>query len=98
MPWKVTCPMSERLNFINDWLTRRGSVAGLCAVYGISRKTGSKWIARFKANGKSGLQDNSRACQTRSAATTAHPSPSCANPARTSRASTTRCTGTSTRC
>lgn len=71
MPWKETCPMSERLNFVNDWLTRRGSVSGLCQVYGISRKTGSKWIARFKANGKSGLQDNSRACHSHPNATDA---------------------------
>jgi transposase InsO family protein len=63
--------MSERLNFINDWLTRRGSVAGLCSVYGISSKTGNKWIARFKANGKSGLEDISRACLTHPNATDA---------------------------
>lgn len=63
MPWRETCPMSERLNFVNDWLTRRGSISGLCEVYGISRKTGCKWIRRLKANGKSGLQDSSRACR-----------------------------------
>lgn len=71
MPWKVTCPMSERLNFVNDWLTRRGSISGLCEVYGISRKTGSKWIARFKANGNSGLEDISRACRSHPNATDA---------------------------
>jgi len=71
MPWKVTCPMSERLNFVNDWLTRRGSISGLCEVYGISRKTGCKWIRRFKANGKSGLEDRSRACRTHANATNA---------------------------
>jgi transposase InsO family protein len=61
MPWKETCPMSERLNFINDWLSKRGCVGGLCEAYGITRETGHKWIRRFKANGKSGLEDNSRA-------------------------------------
>lgn len=61
MPWKETCPMSERLNFISDWLSRRGSVSGLCRTYGISRETGHKWIRRHKENGKSGLQDKSRA-------------------------------------
>ncbi len=61
MPWKETCPMSERLSFINDWLTKRGSISGLCRVYSVSRKTGSKWIRRFKQQGKSGLEDKSRA-------------------------------------
>ena len=61
MPWKETCPMTERLNFINDWLTRRGSISGLCRVNAVSRKTGSKWIARFKQHGKSGLEDKSKA-------------------------------------
>ncbi len=71
MPWKETCPMSERLNFVNDWLTRRGSISGLCEVYGISRKTGCKWIRRFKEHGKSGLEDNSRACRSHPNATDA---------------------------
>jgi transposase InsO family protein len=71
MPWKETCAMSERLNFVSDWLTRRGSISGLCKVYGISRKTGSKWIARFRQHGKSGLQDNSRACRSHPNATDA---------------------------
>jgi len=53
--------MSERLNFISDWLSKRGSIKGLCDTYGISRETGHKWIRRFKANGKSGLEANSRA-------------------------------------
>lgn len=61
MPWKATCPMSERERFIDDWLTQRGSISGLCRVYGISRKTGNKWIGRFKQQGKSGLEEKSRA-------------------------------------
>lgn len=61
MPWKVTCPVSERLNLINDWLGQRGSISGLADVYGVSRKTASKWVARFKQQGKSGLQDKGRA-------------------------------------
>jgi transposase InsO family protein len=71
MPWKETCAMSERLDFVHDWLSRRGSISGLCKVYGISRKTGSKWIARFRQHGKSGLQNNSRACRSHPNATDA---------------------------
>jgi putative transposase len=33
----------------------------LCARYGISRKTGYKWLARFEAEGRAGLRDRSRA-------------------------------------
>ena len=69
MPWKETCPMSERTNFINDWLSRRGSVSGLCVAYSISRDTGHKWIRRYKENGKSGLQDSSKASLTHPNAT-----------------------------
>jgi transposase InsO family protein len=33
----------------------------LCARYGISRKTGYKWLERFEAEGKAGLKDRSHA-------------------------------------
>ncbi|MDE0538730.1 MAG: helix-turn-helix domain-containing protein [Rhodospirillales bacterium] len=33
----------------------------LCAAYGISRKTGYKWLARYRAHGPAGLEDLSRA-------------------------------------
>jgi transposase InsO family protein len=61
MTWKETCAVSERTNFINEWLSKRGSVSGLCEAYGISRETGHKWIRRFMEDGKSGLEDKSRA-------------------------------------
>lgn len=71
MPWKETCPVLERYDFINDWLTRRGSLSGLCQVYGISPKTGWKWIRRFKQHGKSGLEECSRASHSHPNATDA---------------------------
>ena len=61
MPWKETCTMKERELFINAWLERVSNVAQLCHRFGISRKTGYKWIERFQADGMPGLKDRSRA-------------------------------------
>ena len=60
MPWNKTCPMNERQKFIRDWLTRNRSVVAICEDFGISRKTGYKWIARFHRDGNRGLNDKSR--------------------------------------
>jgi putative transposase len=61
MPWKETCAMNERQLFIQAWLEPGTSIALLCRRFGISRKTGHKWINRFKAEGNPGLKDRSRA-------------------------------------
>lgn len=60
MPWNKTCPMNERQKFIQDWLTRDRSFAAICENFGISRKTGYKWVARFRLEGNRGLNDKSR--------------------------------------
>src|SRR6185503_8503261 len=39
--------MTERKKFIDDYLTGEFTVTELCSRYGISRKTGHKWIRRF---------------------------------------------------
>jgi len=39
--------MSERKKFIDDYLSGEYSVSELCRRYGISRKTGYKWIQRY---------------------------------------------------
>jgi len=46
MPWREADAMSERLRFVRD--VRQGLVTftELCALYGISRVTGYKWLAR----------------------------------------------------
>ena len=61
MPWQETSPVQQRERFIADH--RRGlySMAELCARYGISRKSGYKWLARFEEGGRAALQDRSRA-------------------------------------
>jgi hypothetical protein len=41
MPWSVQAPMSERRDFVEEYLRRLTSMSGLCACYGISRRVGS---------------------------------------------------------
>jgi putative transposase len=64
MPWLETDPMNERLQFVQDALGDRFTMAELCARYGVSRKTGYKWIARHAEEGRRGLGDRSRAPHT----------------------------------
>jgi putative transposase len=59
--WKETCPMEQRLKFIEEWKKREVPVVRLCEAYGISRKTGYKWIDRYELEGVAALADRSRA-------------------------------------
>ncbi|MEE8521970.1 MAG: IS481 family transposase [Gemmatimonadota bacterium] len=60
MPWRNLSPMEQRLEFLVDLRTGLWSMSELCASYGISRKTGYKWAARFRVEGVAGLADWSR--------------------------------------
>ncbi len=53
--------MNERVKFIAAWLEEEESFAELCERFGISRKQGYKWCARYEAGGVAGLVDRSRA-------------------------------------
>jgi putative transposase len=61
MPWMETSPVDQRECFIRDHRLDLYAMVELCARYGISRKTGYKWLARFDAGGRAGLRDRSRA-------------------------------------
>lgn len=61
MPWKETGPMHERLKFIGHYLTNEYTMVELCQHYGISRKTGYKWVRRFFEDEVDGLREQSRA-------------------------------------
>jgi putative transposase len=61
MPWMETSPVEQRERFIQDHRLDMYAMAELCARYGISRKTGYKWLARFAEGGRRGLGDRSRA-------------------------------------
>jgi putative transposase len=61
MVWQEIGLMDERVRFIADWLADESTMSGLCAAYGISRKTGYKWLGRYRARGAEGLHDLPRA-------------------------------------
>jgi len=60
MPWSSTIPMDQKTKFIADHLRGTFSISELCTSYGISRKTGYKWIDRYLHEGPAGLEDQSR--------------------------------------
>jgi putative transposase len=55
MPWSETTTMEQKIQFIRDWRRGAMTVSDLCFVYGISRKTGYKWIERYVEEGPDGL-------------------------------------------
>jgi putative transposase len=63
MTWLETSPMTERRRFVDEAHRGLFSMTELCTRYGISRKTGYKWLDRYDAQGRDGLQDRSHAPQ-----------------------------------
>jgi len=61
MPWKATCPMDERMQFIARVLAGEDEMTVLCREYGVSRKTGYKWLGRYISEGGAGLAERSHA-------------------------------------
>ena len=61
MPWKDASVQEERFRFVEDWRSGGWSLATLCRSYGVTRKTGYKWIERYQVGGLNGLCDASRA-------------------------------------
>lgn len=60
MPWSETSPMDEKIQFISDCLRGVFDMTELCDRYGISRKTGYKWLERYIEDGPEALEDRSR--------------------------------------
>jgi putative transposase len=60
MPWQEESAMQLRRQFVQDVQSGATPVTELCAAYGISRKTGYKWLARFDTDGAAALEDQSR--------------------------------------
>jgi len=60
MPWQDCRPMDHRVLFIADCLRGGRSMSELCRLHGISRKTGYKWLNRYRAEALEGLGDRSR--------------------------------------
>src|SRR5437773_715960 len=60
MSWREMSPMEQRLEFVREYETELFTMTELAAQYGISRKTGYKWLAAYEAAGTRGLCDRSR--------------------------------------
>lgn len=57
MPFQETRVMDQRRRFIEDAHSTLHDFSELCRRYGISRKTGYKWLARWFEEGPQGLED-----------------------------------------
>ncbi len=61
MPWQETEPVEERRQkLVKDYLAKKDTMKALCAEFGVSPKTGFKWVGRFEARGREGLRDLSK--------------------------------------
>jgi len=60
MPWKEWSLMLLRREFIELAIQSEANVKQLCDRFQISRKTGYKWLRRYREANVSGLQDRSR--------------------------------------
>jgi len=60
MPWNTRTVNKLRLEFVTLAEGENANHAELCRRFGISRKTGYKWLARFAGGGQEALADRSR--------------------------------------
>lgn len=60
MPWKECCAMSERGELARFAQIDGCNLSELCRRFGVSRKTGYKWLKRYESEGKLGLLNRSR--------------------------------------
>lgn len=60
MPWRECTVASGRQELISLALAGRTSMSALSRAYGVSRKTGYKWLARYQEGGLEGLKDRSQ--------------------------------------
>ena len=56
--------MRERMVFVRTWEAGLFTMKGLCEHFGVSRKTGYKWVNRYRDGDLESLADRSRAPQT----------------------------------
>lgn len=55
MPWKLCAQMSVKDEFVRLMQTGNLSMSEVCRRYRISRRIGSKWLRRYDAKGRDGL-------------------------------------------
>jgi transposase-like protein len=61
MPWKNVSPMEQKQRFASMAGSGHFTMTQLCRDFGISRKTGHKWVTRHAAGGIKALEERSRA-------------------------------------
>lgn len=61
MPWKEVSVSEARRRFVLATREKIESFASLCRRFGISRKSGYKWLKRYREGGVRALKDGSRA-------------------------------------
>jgi putative transposase len=61
MGWMETCAVEERMRFVIAVREREEAFAAVCRQFGVSRRTGYKWLERYREEGAEGLLDRSRA-------------------------------------
>ena len=73
MPWQEMSPMEQRLQLVREYRSGLFSMTELAEQYGVSRKTGYKWVARYDAADAdlAALADRSRRPHTSPVATDA---------------------------
>lgn len=61
MPWLETDVRDQRIQFVMTATRPGANVAATCRAFGITEKTGHKWLARYRATGSvAALRDQSR--------------------------------------
>ena len=60
MPWKECDRVSLRVELLTLAAQQELGFSELCRRFGVSRKTGYKWLRRFQQEGVAGLSDRSR--------------------------------------
>jgi putative transposase len=60
MGWTETCAVDERMRFVMAIDEQEEAFAAVCRRFGVSRKTGYKWLERYRDAGVEGLFDRLR--------------------------------------
>ncbi len=60
MPWRERSTVSLRSEFVPLAAQGGANISELCRRFGISRKTGYKWLRRYREGGATALRDRSR--------------------------------------
>src|SRR3981189_435254 len=61
MVWMETCAVDERMRFVIAAEKQEEAFAAICRRFGVSRRVGYTWLARYPGGGVEGLLDRSRA-------------------------------------